>query len=900
MNRPPALARLLLRAILPDGVHEPFAGDLEERFTRDAGRSPLLARARYWKDVLSPTVWRLAREARGMPLPPGSTPATGKGDSVATSLLADLKFALRSLRKAPGFTAVAVLSLALGIGPNTAIFSLVDAVLFEEWGVGEPETLVDVYTLTQDGEYFFSRLGTYEFVAEGATDVFEDVAHHSLLTVRIEAGEGEAELALGEMVTGNYFDVMDVPAAVGRTFLPEEDATEGTHPVVVLGHDYWRTRFASDPSVVGGELRLNGRPYTIVGVAPERFRGRLAPGLGTDFWVPFHMYPHLAPDKRGAGDLTISGRVRDGVDPRQALAAVEVLATREDEQRRRDDPEYRGQFMLAAVVLDDVMLHPNFDGILSAIAVLLFVAVALVLLVACVNLAGFLLSRATDRRKEMAVRIAMGAGGGRIVRQLLVESLLLATVGAALGLALGQLALRVFVSIEPPIPIPIELEVGLSWPLLVFTAGTAVVAAVLFGLTPALESTRAPVAATLRDEAGTSGGRRSVGARGALVAVQMAVSTILLVGAALFLRSLQAATSIDLGFETRAAAVVEFQTGANEYSPEEAETFVQELDRRVEGLPGVERVAYTSRMPVGLGTHITTFDIPGVEPPPDQRRHRLEFAAVSPDYFETMEIPILEGRGIEASDREGTQLVTVLSRAAAEQYWPNGGAVGQTLVRNPDGSDALTVVGVAADVKIWSLAEAPRPYMYRAYHQGTQYTSFAVVANGSSPPAEIAALVRQEARTIDPEVFIADLGTMNDHLGYIYFLPRMAAGVLTAVGVLALLLACLGLYGMTSYGVSRRTREMGIRLALGAERRKVIRLVLKSGLVLVGMGGAVGLVGAIILGRAAGRFLVGVSGLDPLSILAAPLVLAAVAGLATYLPARRASRVDPVRALRTE
>ena len=899
-RRPPAVARALLRAILPDSVHDAFAGDLEERFHRERERSPRLASVRYWKDVLSPTVLRLRREARGMPLPPGSSPGASTGDGIVSLLLSDLKFAARMLRKAPAFTAVAVLSLALGIGPNTAIFSLVDAALLQDWGVGEPERLIDVYTLTSSDQWFFSRHSTFELVDEGAADVFENVAQHSIFSGRIEGPDGEVETVLGEMVTGNYFDVMRVQAGLGRTFLPEEDATEGTHPVIVLGNDYWRTRFAADPGIVEREVRLNGRPYTVIGVAPARFRGRLAPGLGTDFWVPYSMYPHLAPEKPGSGDLTISGRVRAGVEPGVAIAAVETLASREQDRRVREVEGYRGRFRLGAVSLADVKLHPGFDGTVTAMAALLLVAVALVLLVACVNLAGFLLSKATERRKEMAIRVAMGAGRAAIVRQLLIESLILAALGGALGLALGNVVLRALLSVEPPLPLPLELEMGLDGSVLLFTAGTALLAALVFGLAPALEAMRAPVAATLRDEAGSSGGRRKVGVRGVLVASQMTLSTLLLFGAGLFVRSLQSAADLDLGFATRSAAVVHFETSANEYTSERAAAFVDDLLGRVSNAPGTVAAGVTARMPLALGTVNMSFDVPGVEPPSDQSRHVLEFASVTAGYFDVMGIPILEGRAIDDTDREGGQRVAVLSRAAAQQLWPGESALGKLLIRNRDGSDALTVVGVADNVKIWSLGEAPRPYMYVSYHQGFVDPDFTVVARGAAAPAIVAGMVRGEATAMDPQIFLTDVGTMEDHLSYVFYLPRMAAAVLSLVGVLALALACLGLYGMVSYGVSRRTREMGIRMALGAERSGVVGMVLGSGLVVVGVGALVGIVLSAGLGRAIERFLYGVGGLDPLTLLAAPSVLAAVAALATYLPARRASRVDPVRALRSE
>jgi predicted permease len=899
-HKPPAAATALLRFLLPGPVFDEFAGDLEERFHRVAESNPSAARRAYWKDVLSPTVLRFRREARGMPLPPGSSPRSGRGDGFVMSLITDLKFAIRMLLKAPTFTAIAVVSLALGIGPNTAIFSLVNAVLFQDWGVDDPEKIVDIYTLTDDGQYFFSRYSVFELVRDGAGDVFEDVAQHSMFTGRITDLSGDDELVLGAMATGNYFTVMGVQARLGRTFVPEEDAVLNTNPVVVISDRFWRTRHGSNPALVGGDIRLNGRPYSVIGIAPPEFRGRLAPGIGTDFWVPFSMYPHLAPGKMGQGDLTITGRLRDGVAPGEALAAVTTVATRYNAEQDAENPDRRSTLALIGVSLADVRLHPNFDQVLMGMAALLFVAVGLVLLIACVNLAGFLLSRAVDRRKEMAVRVAMGAGRGAIVRQLAVESLVLAGMGAALGLVLGQLAMRALVSVEPPVPIPIDLDAGLNVRLMLFTGGIAVLAALFFGLAPALEATRAPIAATLRDEAGSSGGKRKVGARGILVGAQMALSTVLIFGAALFLRSLQAAGDTELGFETRSAAVVTVETLANESTAEQRVAFLAEVERRLRANPAVEEFGVTGRMPLDLGNIIVTFDIPGVDPPPNSLHHRVEMTPVTPGHFSVMGIPLVEGRAFDDADRDGSQQVAILSRAAATLYWPGESAIGKVLFRGGDPEDVIVVAGVAGDVKIWSLGEPPRPHMYLPYHQGNAYANFFITVTGNAPPGELAALVRAESRAINPEIFLSDVGTMDDHLAYIFFLPRMAAVILSLVGVLALILACIGLYGMVSYGVSRRTREMGIRLALGADRQSVVGMVLKSGLTLVGVGGLIGLVICVGLGQAVEGFLLGVSGLDPLALLAAPVILSVVAAVATYLPARKASRVNPVSALRTE
>ena len=594
--------------------------------------------------------------------------------------------------------------------------------------------------------------------------------------------------------------------------------------------------------------------------------------------------------------------MRDGVEPGQALAAVETVGAREDAERQARNPERRGRFRLAGVVVADIRLHPGADGILTTMALFLFVAVGLVLLVACINLAGFLLSRASNRRKEMAVRVAMGAGRGDIVRQLVVESLVLSGMGATLGLFLGYFAARALASVEVPLPVPLDLEVGMNVPLLVFTAITAVVAAIVFGLTPALEAMRSPVAATLRDEAGSSGGKRKVGARGMLVTGQMALSTILLFGALLFVRSLMTAADMDLGFTTREAAVVDVETSAAAYSPEEQSAYNEELIRRLTTHPSITSLAVTNRLPLDLGVNNISFDIPGVEPPPNQNRLVLETTRVSEDYFSAMGIEILDGRAFEESDRLGSAPVAILSQAAAQRYWPNERAIGKVLFPDTIQSNAITVVGVAGNAKMWSLNEAPFPYMYRPEAQAPPSTNYTLVARGNVPAAELAGLIRTEALSIDPEVFLTQVGTLDDHLGYIYFLPRMAALVLSLIGLLALLLACMGLYGMVSYNVATRTREMGIRLALGADGQRVINLVLHGGVALILVGGAIGVAGSVLLATAlrSSGFLFDVSAFDPISLLAAPLLLGAVALLATFMPARRASRVDPVQALRSE
>ena len=811
------------------------------------------------------------------------------------SLVQDTRFALRMMAKAPAFTAVAVLSLALGIGPNTATFSLVDSLLLTEWGVEDPSTVMDVYSLTSEGEYFYTYHRVWEILDEGAADAFSGVTASTQNPGNLEL-DGRSELVMGEMVKANYFPVHGVEAQLGRTFLPEEDATPGTHPVVVLSDRYWRTRYDRDPAVVGGTVRLNGRPYTVVGIAPETFKGRVAPGIGTDFWVPLSMYPHLRPNQMGNGNLLITARLRPGVTPEQAQARVDAVAARFNEQR----PESRSTLALAGVILDDVVLNPNFDGFVLGLAALLFGAVALVLLVACVNLAGFLLSRASERRKEMAVRIAMGAGRGDILRQLLVESLLLASLGGALGVLLGLAVSRVLVGVEPPLDLPLDLEVGLNPRVLLFTGAVTVVAAVLFGLAPALEAVRSPVAATLRDETGADSGRGRKRLRGILVAAQMALSTVLLVGAGLFLRSLQEARAIDPGFDTGPAAVVQVEAWASDLTPQEQGAFAEALLREVEDLPGVVASGATTRMPLDLGTTSTSFDIPGVDPPPDQNRHVLELAYVTAGYFDAIGIDRLDGRLFQATDREDSEPVALVSRAAAELYWPGESALGRALHRGGDPDDALTVIGVVEDAKIWSLTEPPRPYLYIPATQISGFGRYHVVARGNEDPRVLSERIRDLAAELNPRVFVSAVETMDGHLSYVLFLPRMAALLLLAIGLLAIALACVGLYGLVSYSVARRTREVGIRLALGAERGEVVAMVVRSGLALVAVGGVVGLVLAVFAGSALERYLIQVGSLDPVALTAVPVLLFCIAGLAAWLPARRAARVNPMAALRSE
>lgn len=899
-HSPPRLARRLLRLLVRDEIRQEVEGDLEELFRRRLRDDGVLAaRMAYWKQILSPTLLRLRRESAGVTPTRGAPVTSNSGDPLMQSLARDFRFAFRILSKSPGFTAVAILSIALGVGPNTAVFSMVNGVLFGGEEMGEPEEVAQVFlTNTEEEGYSAMYHSTYETIVEGTDEVFQGVT--AFTNVNIRLGDEGDRLALGELVTGNYFDVLQVEPRLGRGFLPEEDATPGTHPVVVLSHRLWQSDFGSDPGIVGSEIRLNGRPYTVVGVAPPEFEGEVVPGIGTDLWVPLRMYPHLRPGQMGYGNLWTFARVREGVPVERAVAVVDALATRVRERiRAESNPESR--FDLEAVPVTEIFLTPEMDRTVFAMAGILLGAVGLVLLIACTNLAAFFLARATDRRKEMAVRVALGAGRRAITRQLLVESLVLAAVGGALGLGLGVMVVQAVESLEPPIGVPLNLDLGLDLRVLLFTGGVTLLAGLVFGLAPAVRASRAPVASTLRDESAGGGQTPSkLRGRNLLVAAQVALSLVLLVGAGLFVRSLRAAATMDPGFDTGPAGIVTVNAGASGYEPEELPEFNRDLMNALLSEPGLTHVAASTRLPLELGVNVLFLDIPGVQPPEGSRAHRLEVTTVSSGYFETMDVEILEGRGFTTEDEPEAAIASVLlSRAAAERYWPGEEPLGKTMYRAGDPEQGYRVVGITENVKIWSLTEPPRPYMYLNLAQNpTSYLN--LVARGPQSAPELVGNLRRTVREFDPELFVPQMKTMEEHLGFILYLPRMAAVLLGAFGALALVLASVGLYGLVSYSVARRTREVGIRMALGADRRKVLALAMKGGLVLVVLGGAAGLAAALGGASLIQDFLIGIHPLDPVTFATVPLILGAVALLAAYLPARRATRVNPVEALRTE
>ena len=812
----------------------------------------------------------------------------------------DIRDGLRSLARRPAFTAVAILSLALGIGANTAIFSLVNAVILRDSPIERPEEVVNLYLHQASFEFGTLSYPDFEDVRDGAAAVFSDVAASHFLPLTIDrGGGGGAGLAPAEAVTGSYFPMLGIEAAVGRTLLPSDDVSRGGHPVVMLDHRYWQSAFAGDPDVVGRKMRVGGRAYTVIGVGPPEFAGTVR-GLTPTFYVPFMMAEELNGfplfDERGHTSLFVKARLRPGVTLPQAEAAVGAVAAQLTRDRIENwDPA--GRFAL--LPLTDVLLFPPMDVFIRAAAWLLMVVVGLVLLLACTNLASFLLARALDRRKEIALRLALGASRGSLVRRLLTETTMLSLLAGGAGVGLAVWLLDLLVTADLPLPTPVTLDLGLDGNVLGFTFGVAVVAGALLGLVPALQSTQPDVAGALRSESAGGGQPAQLRWRNALVVVQLTISLVLLVGAGLFLRSFQRVQSVDPGFGREPTALMTFQTPATRFAPDEARVYTRRLLDRFRALPGVEAVGAISNLHLNpLSQSSSDFNVDGFEPPTDHGAFIADRVVVEPGFFEAAGIEIVRGRNFHDADRPDTRPVVIVSEAMAQRFWTDGDAVGRLVRRRGDAPPWL-VVGVASDAKVRQLGESPRNMIYLPYSQ--RFTpSLTVVARTSLDPERTALALLAAGRALDPDLRVLETKTMDRHLALMRLPQQLSAFILSAFAVLALALAAVGLYGVVSYGVARRTREIGIRQALGADGPRVVRLLVAGGLKLVVLGGALGLALAVAATRLLGGLLFEVDALDPLTFVGVPLVLGATALLAAWLPARRASRVSPVVALRTD
>lgn len=812
----------------------------------------------------------------------------------ASDLFQDLKIAVRRMGRAPGFTCLAVLSLALGVGANTAVFSVVEEIMLEPVPYAEPEDLVTLRFI--DGGDVFGTISyaTFQDVRDGTTDVFEGVAAVMFNMVGRSDGMGGGENLTNELVAGPYFQVMGIGAQIGRVFEASEGLDRGADPVVVLSDRYWRRSLGADPAVVGNTLQLNGHPYTVVGVADAQFEGAM-PGLPTDVWALATMAEQLSLsgasilDDRGQESLMASARLAPGVTVAQAARALENV--RADLAGRFPDRYIGHEFSITPVL--DSPVHPALDGVVVPMAALVMAVLAVVLLIACVNLAGFLLARAESLRREVAVRLALGARRGRLVRGMLTEAGVLAVVAGVFGVLLSIVLVDLIVSVELPFPVPVAVEPELNGRVLLFGLGVTVLAGLILGVVPALQRPGGDVASTLRDDG--AGGSRGTRLRDVLVVGQVAASVVLLVVAGLFLRSLAASRAIDPGLGSNPAAVLALEIPPDR-TPEERAAFYDEVQERALEVPGVLEVGLISRLHLdATGTSSTSISVPGVDPPPGRSTHTVDLALIDGDALSVLGIPMVSGRSFNEGDGPDGDPVAVVSEAMAERFWPGSDPLGRTFMR--DGTE-IRVVGVARDAKVHRLAEGPTPLLYRPVGQETPWGR--LVARTAVDPATVLPALAAAARATDPGTIVIGQLTLDDHLGFLLIPARLSSLLLMVVGGLAAALAAIGLYGILAYSVAARQRELGIRMSVGAEPGRLAGMVLGAGMKRVGLGIFIGLGLALVASQTIRGSLYGVGPLDPLTLAGVPVLLCIVAALAAYLPARRASRVDPTRALRSD
>jgi len=818
----------------------------------------------------------------------------------------DVRYAFRRMAKSPGFTGIAIVSLALGIGANTAIFSIVNTILLSGVPMRAPHELVEVYTSEEARPdepgypYSLSSVPDLRDLRE-RSDIFSGVGGYEAFFNRIET-EDSVEPVWGEIVSWDLFSILGIDPEVGRFFVHEEGQSYGTHPVVVLGYEFWQRMFGGSPNVVGTSIRMANREWTVVGVAPRELQGFMAPGIAMSMFTTYQMQGVLnsgevtGPDEsRNSHSTFMKARLAPGVTVEQAQAALATLSA-QNREAYPDAWEGRDFNVLAS---SEVAIHPIVDGPLKAVATLLLTMVAMVLLIACTNLAGFLLARAADRKKEIAIRLALGARRWTLIRQLLTETMVLGLMGGAAGLVVAHWTLQAIKRFQPPITIPINLDVGLDGTVLLFALIVSAAAGLFFGLIPALQSTKPDVAPTLKDETGTGSGRQKrLNLRNGLIVTQVAISMVLLLGAGLFLRSLQSAGDIDLGFGVREGGTIWVMAMGDDMADEEFNVAAQTLTDRALALPGMAQVGFAEILPLGISYQESGFDIPGVDPPEGEEYLSIGYNVVSPTYFDVMDIPIVLGRAFTEMDRADTEPVVVISETAARRYWPDESPIGREI--KPTSRDhSFRVIGVARDTKVWTLGEEYRPYLYYPHAQyGGE--SLTLVARGNLPEAQIVGQLRQLVEEVDTRLVIMEAKTMSEHLAITLFPPRMAALLLGVFGALALILATTGLYGTVAYSVSRRSREMGIRLSLGADAGSVVAMVLRGAMALVAVGAVVGWVLSLGLAQTVRVFLYGITAMDPVTFIGVPLVLGGVAFVAALIPARRASRVNPVTALKSE
>ena len=825
------------------------------------------------------------------------------------TLFQDLRYGVRMLLKQPGFTLTAVLTLTLGIGANTAIFSLLDAVLLKSLPVQKPHELVlfgkgEAMGATDDFPNRSWDLFSYPFYREvqQRTTVFSEVAAllsiHRRVHVTVNSA-GEAEQLDVQLVSGAYFPVLGVNARLGRVFSNADDQTPGAHPVVVISHGWWERRLGGDPAAIGKTITIDKTAYTIIGVAPPEFFGTTV-GEAPELWAPLAMNWKGRED-REFQSLHLIARLKHGVSVQQAAAAVNLqfkqwlragLGAQPAPERLQDIQRASIELTSAAQGLSSMRRRFSFS------LQILMVVVGVVLLIACANIANLLLARAAARQKEFAVRLALGAGNLRLIRQLLTESLLLAALGGAAGIALAWWGSRLLVLMASDGAEALPLNVTPDARILGFTLLASLASALVFGVAPALSAARIAPNAALNSEKGA----RQTAAQGwlgkSLVVAQVAFSLVLLIGAGLFVRTLINLQNVPTGFNQQNVLLFQIGMTTTGYKDVQLSNLVREVEEKVKTVPGVQAASFASFI-FNQGVWRSAAYTRDFNPSPGQGRN-IRNIVVGQEYFAAMEIPLAQGRGFGPQDTKSSQKVAVISETMARRFFGESSPLGKRFgINGPASSEQIEVIGVAKDAKGQSVTEAMPPVAY--YHHAQQSESlnnFVVRYTGAS--ATLAPQIRQAIKQVNSNLPIDEVVSLSEHIGRSLVQQRLIARLASFFGLLALLLACVGLYGVLSYTVARRTNEIGIRVALGAQPRGIVVLMMREVLLLVALGAGIGLTAAMATTRLVSNLLFGLTPTDPLTIVMATLLLISVTALAGYLPARRASRVDPLVALRND
>jgi putative ABC transport system permease protein len=801
------------------------------------------------------------------------------------------------LRQNPGYTAVAVISLALGIGANTAIFSAANALLIRPLPVEDIDTLASVFTSNVGGApYGITSYPDYADLRD-RNQVFTELAAQTYIPMGLK-GPDRTEVVAGQLVSWNYFSVLGIQPSLGRPFLPEEDQTPGTHPVAILSDRIWKSLFGTDPEIIGRTIHINGYPFTVVGVAPEGFRG-MSVALATDVWVPLHMADQATPytpqfDGRIDPWLYLVGRLRPGKSLAEAQADMDVLASNlEDEY---PDLNQGKGFPVVAAGRNRIGIGPVDEA--KALIVILMGVVGVVLLIAAFNVANLHLARATARQREMVLRFSLGASVSRIVRQLLTESVLLSLLAGAAGLLVAMWAMELTMAVQPIPSIPIEIDFGFDTKVLGFILLLSLLTGVFFGLAPALQTLRPDQTHALRGQPMSHSPRKATSRlQNVLVTGQVALSLVLLICAGLLLKSLDRTSAVDPGFDLRNGLVVSVNLGFSQHDETEGRSFYRQLFDRIESLPGVESASAAAFVPFGQGHGRHDVTVDGYEPKPDEFMVPLR-NMVDAHYFETMGIPIVRGRGFDEWDREDSKPVALVNETMARRFWPGRDPVGSRIWA--DLGVEREVIGIVKDGRYLARVEEQQPYLYIPLDQAEYLEHMHFVVRTTADPLSLFAPIQQEVQKLDANLPPPIIGTMAQYLEQSVFSAKGQAFVITVFGLLAMAVAMAGVYGVMSYIVSQRTHEYGVRLALGAKDSEIVSLVLRRGLTTALSGIALGLAGAFAATRILTGLLYNVSPIDPIVFAAVSLALAVIALVACFLPARSAAKVNPIEVLRAE